>query len=160
MSRPWCGRRRPSAHHLFVWCSRYESRDVLSQVQVEGNAAMISVHAITFDCANVSAVAQFWSETLGGRIDPGASNDTAVLEARADAGPLRLAFRKVPEGKFFKNRAHLDLVADDFDLEGARLLSLGAVRLYDYALFDTRWTTFADVEGNEFDLIDANVRDR
>ena len=121
---------------------------------------MISVHRITLDCANVPAVAHFWYETLGGRIGPGASGDVAVLEARADAGPLRLAFRKVPEGKFFKNRLHLDLVTDDFDFEGARLLSLGAVRLQDYALPDTRWTTFADVEGNEFDLIDATVGGR
>jgi hypothetical protein len=121
---------------------------------------MTSVHGITFDCENVSAVAQFWSETLGGRIGPGASSDVAVLEVRAATGPLRLAFRKVPGGKFFKNRVHLDLVADNFDLEGARLLSLGAVRLSDYALFEGRWTTFADVEGNEFDLIDANVRSR
>jgi len=30
----------------------------------------------------------------------------------------------------------------------------------DYALSDTRWTTFAGVEGSEFDLIDANVRGR
>ena len=55
---------------------------------------------------------------------------------------------------------HLDLVTDDFDLEEARLMSLGAVGLYDHALFDGPWTTFADVEGNEFDLIDANVRGR
>lgn len=87
---------------------------------------MISVHGITFDCANVSAVAQFWYETLGGRIGPGAPEDTAVLEARADAGPLTLAFRKVPEGKFFKNRVHLDLVADDFDLEGDLVASAAA----------------------------------
>jgi hypothetical protein len=59
------------------------------------------------------------------------SHDVAVLEARADSGPLKLAFREVPGGKFFKNRVHLDLVTDDFDLEGARLLSLGAVRLQD-----------------------------
>jgi hypothetical protein len=52
----------------------------------------------------------------------------------------------------------LDLVTDEFDLQGARLMSLGAVRLNDYALLDTRWTTVADIEGNEFDLIDANVR--
>jgi hypothetical protein len=71
---------------------------------------MISVHRITFDCANVPAVAQFWSGTLGGQIGPGASGDVAVLEVRADAGSLRLAFRKVPGGKFFKNRVHLDLV--------------------------------------------------
>jgi len=36
---------------------------------------MISVHRITLDCANVPAVARFWSETLGGRIDPGTSSD-------------------------------------------------------------------------------------
>jgi hypothetical protein len=44
--------------------------------------------------------------------------------------------------------------------DGARLLSLGAVRLHGFALFDARWTTFADVEGNEFDLIDAHVSSR
>jgi hypothetical protein len=127
-----------------VWCSRYESGDVLSHAgrrlypiqphegyerrrtwypaaQLEGNAAMIRVRGITFDCANVSAVAHFWSETLGGRMGPGASSDVAVLEARADAGPLRLAFRKVPEGKFFKNHVHLDLVTDEFDLIDANV---------------------------------------
>jgi hypothetical protein len=101
---------------------------------------MTSVLGITFDCANVSVVARFWCETLGGRISPGASEDSAALEVRADAGPLRLAFRKVPQGKFFKNRVHLDLVTDDIDVEGARLLSLGAVRLDDFALFDAQWT--------------------
>jgi hypothetical protein len=121
---------------------------------------MASVHGITFDCANVPAVAQFWCETLGGRIGAGASGEVAVLEVRTATGPARLAFRRVPGGKFFKNRVHLDLVTDDFDVEGARLMSLGAVRLYDHALVDGRWTTFADVEGNEFDLIDANVRGR
>jgi hypothetical protein len=52
---------------------------------------------------------------------PGASRDVAVLEARADAGPLRLAFRKVPEGKFFKNRVRPDLVTDESDLIDANV---------------------------------------
>jgi hypothetical protein len=121
---------------------------------------MTSVLGITFDCADVSAVAQFWCGTLGGRLSPVPPEDAAVVEGGADAGPLRLTFRKVPEGKFVKNRVHLDLVTDDFDLEGARLLSLGAVRRHNFALSDARWTTFADVEGNEFDLIDAHVRNR
>jgi len=116
---------------------------------------VIYVLGITFDCANASVVAQFWSDTLGGQISPGASEDTAVLHVETNAGLLRLAFRKVPEGKFFKNRVHLDLVTHNLDLEGARLLSLGAIRLNDVALFDVRWTTFADVEGNEFDLIES-----
>jgi hypothetical protein len=61
-----------------------------------------------------------------------------VLEAGADAGLARLAFRKVPEGKFVKNRVHLDLVTDDFDAEGTRLLSRGAVRLRNVVLSDAR----------------------
>jgi Glyoxalase-like domain len=118
------------------------------------------VLGITVDCANTSVVAQFWFDALGGRISPGAAKDAVVLEVDTNTGSLRLAFRKVPEGKFFKNRVRLDLVTDKFDLEGARLLSLGAVRLNDNALFDARWTTFADVEGNEFDLIDASAKGR
>jgi len=43
----------------------------------------------------------------------------------------------------------LDLVAADFDAELARLRRLGATTL---ATFE-RWTTLADPEGNEFDLI-------
>jgi hypothetical protein len=121
---------------------------------------MTSVLGITFDCADVSAVAQFWRDTLGGRVSPVPPQHAAVLEVGADAGPLRLAFRRVPEGKFAKNRVHLDLVTGDFDAEGARLLSRGAVRLRNVALPGARWTTFADVEGNEFDLIDAQVRNR
>jgi hypothetical protein len=29
-----------------------------------------------------------------------------------------------------------------------------------FAVAEARWTTFSDVEGNEFDLIDAHVRNR
>lgn len=66
---------------------------------------------------------------------------------------VRLVFRRVPERKYVKNRVHLDLATNAFELDCARLLALGAVRLDDVALPDCRWTTFADVEGNKFDLI-------
>jgi NAD(P)-dependent dehydrogenase (short-subunit alcohol dehydrogenase family) len=48
-----------------------------------------------------------------------------------------------------QNRLHLDLITADFDAEPARLSKLGATEV---ATFD-RWTTLADPEGNEFDLI-------
>jgi len=59
----------------------------------------------------------------------------------------------VPEPKTVKNRLHLDLISDTFDAETARLLRLGARRLRDLLRDKARWTTFADIEGNEFDLI-------
>ena len=45
------------------------------------------------------------------------------------------------------------LRAVTFDAETERLLSLGAQRLRDVQRDKSRWTTFADIEGNEFDLI-------
>jgi Glyoxalase-like domain len=59
----------------------------------------------------------------------------------------------VPEAKVVKNRLHLDLISDTFEAETERLLSLGARRLRDLQADKSRWTTFADIEGNEFDLI-------
>jgi hypothetical protein len=80
---------------------------------------MTSVLGLTFDCANAAVLARFGSHALGGRICPGASKDSAVLEVETDAGQLRLAFRKVPEGKFVKNHMNLDQAMDNFDLDGA-----------------------------------------
>jgi len=57
-----------------------------------------------------------------------------------------MTFNKVLEPKTDKNRLHLDA-------ETERLLSLGARRLRDLQADKARWTTFADIEGNEFDLI-------
>ena len=62
-------------------------------------------------------------------------------------------FNKVPEPKTVKNRLHLDVISETFDAEKERLLNLGAQRLRDIQRDKSRWTTFADIEGNEFDLI-------
>jgi Glyoxalase-like domain len=62
-------------------------------------------------------------------------------------------FHQVPEGKVVKNRLHPDLAASDFELETDRLIKLGAVQLNELEQGSSRWTTFADPEGNEFDVI-------
>ena len=71
---------------------------------------------------------------------------------QATSGP-RLAFRQVPETKVVKNRLHLDLITDNLEAETLRLFSLGARNLRDVQESGARWTTLADVEGNEFDVI-------
>jgi Glyoxalase-like domain len=60
---------------------------------------------------------------------------------------------KVPEPKSVKNRLHLDLWTDEFEAESKRLTDLGATSVADFEMPAIRWTTFADPEGNEFDLI-------
>ncbi|MCW2571577.1 MAG: glyoxalase/bleomycin resistance/dioxygenase family protein [Frankiales bacterium] len=52
-----------------------------------------------------------------------------------------------------KNRLHFDLISTDFDAETERLIGLGARAIRDFKEGGGRWTTFGDIEGNEFDLI-------
>jgi len=120
----------------------------------------INFLGISFDSPNAEAIAQFWAQVLGREITEGASADFAAVAADdlAPSGPL-LMFHKVPEGKTVKNRLHLDLSSSHFESESARLLALGASKLTDIKADDDqiRWTTFADPDGNEFDLV--NRRD-
>jgi catechol 2,3-dioxygenase-like lactoylglutathione lyase family enzyme len=112
---------------------------------------------ITFDCADPAALAEFWAEVLGYRLQdppPGFESWDQALEAlgvpperRNDASAVvdpkgsgpRLFFQRVPEGKQAKNRVHLDVRAAP-GLEGEarmaaleaaaeRLVSHGATRL-------------------------------
>ncbi|MFF5992244.1 VOC family protein [Prauserella flavalba] len=111
----------------------------------------------TIDCADPAALAAFWAEALGYRVQappPGFGSWDEALEAwgvpperRNDAsaavdpdgnGP-RLFFQRVPEGKQVKNRVHLDVRAapglqgDErmaaLEAEAERLIALGAKRL-------------------------------
>jgi hypothetical protein len=85
-------------------------------------------------------------------VNPGASDSFAAIAIRDG---LRLLLHRVPEGKVIKNRVHLDLPTTDYEADTARLIELGAMRLHDFDIEDggSRWRTFADPEGNEFDLV-------
>jgi catechol 2,3-dioxygenase-like lactoylglutathione lyase family enzyme len=112
---------------------------------------------VTFDCADPGALAGFWVEVLGYKLDdppPGFDTWDEALDAfgvpperRNDAsaavdpqgqGP-RLWFQKVPEGKTAKNRVHLDVRAapglqwdermSALEAECDRLTGLGATRV-------------------------------
>jgi catechol-2,3-dioxygenase len=114
-----------------------------------------TIFAVTVDCRDAPRMAQFWSVVLGREVAEESTGEHMVLLARDDAATEpRIVFNKVPEPKTVKNRVHLDLISRTFDDEVARLLSLGAQRLRDFK-GDNSWSTFADIEGNEFDLIDG-----
>jgi catechol 2,3-dioxygenase-like lactoylglutathione lyase family enzyme len=99
---------------------------------------------VTFDCADPGALAVFWCEALGYRLEsppPGFDSWDAALDAwgvppehRNDrsaavdpdgAGP-RLFFQKVPEGKTAKNRVHLDVRAAGAATGDERMAALEA----------------------------------
>jgi hypothetical protein len=113
----------------------------------------VSVVGLSIDCADAAALARFWSEVLGRPVNPGADAGHAAIDATDPASGPRLSFQKVPESKTIKNRLHLDLRTDRFEAENDRLTSLGATAIRSFERPTIRWTTFADPEGNEFDLI-------
>jgi Glyoxalase-like domain len=137
---------------------------------------------VTVDCADPAALAGFWAEVLGYRLDPpppGFASWDAALEAwgvppeqRNDRSAIsdpdqrgpRMFFQKVPEGKTAKNRLHLDVRAAP-SLQGAermtaleaeceRLVALGATRFrrYEPDQFSGGYVVMLDPEGNEFCL--------
>ncbi|MCW2750258.1 MAG: glyoxalase/bleomycin resistance/dioxygenase family protein [Aeromicrobium sp.] len=108
---------------------------------------------VSFDTANAGRVAKFWAAALDRQVADGSDEHDAVVEAGDPSSGPRLAFHQVPESKNAKNRFHPDLITTDYEGDTARLLALGATKLNEIVRSGARWTTFADVEGNEFDLI-------
>src|ERR1700730_13503856 len=118
----------------------------------------LSVAALTIDSADPSALADFWGKALGRAVSRGAlAGDTAVDATGPESGP-RMLLRNVPEPKGI----HLVLVTEHYDEEIERLTGLGARPLNEIKLpagglglttYAVRQTTFADPEGNEFDLV-------
>jgi predicted enzyme related to lactoylglutathione lyase len=113
----------------------------------------LSVAALSVDCADPATLADFWGKALGRPVSPGAvPGDTAVDATDPESGP-RMLFHNVPEPRTGKNGLRLVLLTDHYDEEIERLAGLGARPLNETKLPAVRWTTFADPEGNEFDLV-------
>jgi hypothetical protein len=109
---------------------------------------------VAVDCADAATLAGFWAAVLGRTVAAGATTVAATVDVEPGAGTApRLGFHQVPEPKSVKNRLHLDLIAADFDAEKRRLIDLGAAPVNEVDKGGARWTTFIDIEGNEFDLI-------
>jgi hypothetical protein len=122
----------------------------------------VSVAALTIDSADPPALADFWGKALGRPVSPGAvAGDTAVDVTGPDSGP-RMILHNPPGPGTAKNSIHLVLITDHYDEETERLTGLGARPLNEVKLpgvraggatFNVSQTTFADPEGNEFDLV-------
>jgi catechol 2,3-dioxygenase-like lactoylglutathione lyase family enzyme len=103
---------------------------------------------LTFDCADAEKLATFWSAVLDQPVGDDPSPEYAVLK-----GTPGWMFLQVPEAKTVKNRVHPDLSTGDLTAEVTRLKELGATHLTDHTEDGTTWTTLADPEGNEFDIV-------
>ena len=125
-------------------------------------SASLSFAALTIDSADPAALADFWGKALGRPVSPGAvPGDTAVDVTGPDSGPRMILHNPAGPGTA-KNAIHPVLITDHYNEETERLAGLGARALNEITLppaalppgvAAVRQTTFADPEGNEFDLV-------
>jgi hypothetical protein len=135
---------------------------------------------VTIDCADPTALAEFWAAALdyvmqsppdGFTTWPDALASWGVPESEwnsanavvdpAGAGP-RVFFQRVPEAKSGKNRVHIDVKVSDgpgTPIERRReqvrptverLVGLGATELTQKEEMGSFWVVLQDPEGNEF----------
>jgi catechol 2,3-dioxygenase-like lactoylglutathione lyase family enzyme len=95
-----------------------------------GSAPAIRLLAVTLDCPDPAALAQFYSEAL----DLPITVSTPDFVLVGDEGSLALGFYRVDDYRpptwpdsAVQKQAHLDLGVDDLDAAQARLVALGAV---------------------------------
>jgi hypothetical protein len=114
------------------------------------------------DSADPAALADFWGKALGRPASPGAvAGDIAVDTTGPESGPRMILHNPSGPGTA-RNRVRPVLVTDHYDEEIKRLTALGARPLNEIKLppaalppgvAAVSQTTFADPEGNEFDLV-------
>ncbi len=109
----------------------------------------------TLDVHDVARMAEFWSQALGYRVEPGDQGDAHLRPRSAGAGQLSVWLQPTTAGKRGKNRNHPDLVAadGDIDAEVTRLIALGATPADVGQTGDEGFVVLADPEGNEFCLL-------
>ena len=122
----------------------------------------LSFAALAIDSADPAALADFWGKALGRPVSPGAvAGDTAVDITEPESGPRMILHNPSGPGTA-KTSIHPVLITDHYEEEIERLTGLGAKPLNEIkvpavlpggATFNVSQTTFADPEGNEFDLV-------
>ncbi|MFF2657600.1 VOC family protein [Kitasatospora sp. NPDC058032] len=107
--------------------------------------------AITVDCADPRALADFYRKVTGWEIAQ-ADDDFVQL----GQGPIQLAFQRVagyrgPGWPDTAKHAHLDFTTADLEVTVKELLSAGAT-LPEFQPGEGQWTVLADPEGHLFCL--------
>jgi hypothetical protein len=116
-------------------------------------AVSLGFAALNFDCADPAALAEFWGRVLGRPVSPGAVAGDMAVDATDPASGPRLIFHPVPRPEIVKNTLRPILLTEHYDKEIERLTGLGAKALNETKLAQVRLTSFADPEGNNFDLV-------
>ncbi len=111
----------------------------------------LRVGMVTTDSPDPLPLAEWWAGLLGGTITENTDGWFVVVKAAATT----LAFQRVDDPTPGKNRVHLDLFTDDLAAAVVAARSAGARQVAELEEGGVHWFTFADPEGNLFDVAQA-----
>lgn len=119
-----------------------------------GPAVSLSFAALNFDSVDPAALAEFWGKVLGRPAVPGLLPGGFAVEETDPASGPRLIFLPASRTETVKNMVLRPILGTEhYEQEISRLTGLGAKPLNAVKLPQARYTTFADPEGNPFDLV-------
>lgn len=114
--------------------------------------------SIVINARDIDLVADFWKAFLGVGERHRVPEWFIWLERQPGAS-VSLAVQRVAEPTEGRNRLHLDFGSDDAAATRERILELGGEALEEHQLDSFAWTVFADPEGNEFCVAQADPDD-
>ncbi len=111
----------------------------------------LRVGMVTTDSPDPLPLAQWWADLLGGTVNDDSNGWFVVVKSPTTT----LAFQRVDDPTAGKNRVHLDLFTDDLAAAVVTARSAGARQVAELEEGGVHWFTFADPEGNLFDVAQA-----
>lgn len=117
--------------------------------------AIAQLGLIALDCADPTALADFWTGILDGRVAFESADVVVVKSERGSLAAVRVADYQPPTwpDSAIPKQMHLDLVVDDLDAAEAEAIRLGAHRA-DEQPQPERWRVMLDPSGHPFCLCD------
>lgn len=117
----------------------------------------VKMASIVINVHDLDRVADFWKGFLG--VAERHRLPGFVWLERQPGASITLAFQQVDEPTEGRNRLHIDFGAGDAAAARARILELGGRELEQHEIEGFAWTVFADPEGNEFCVAQADPDD-
>lgn len=104
---------------------------------------------VTVDTRDVTKLAAWWAEALGGVVADSQGEFWAMVTV--PDSPVAMGFQLVETPTPGKNRIHVDFSSTDRDAEVARLVAAGATHVEDHDMGGgMAWAVLEDPDGNQF----------
>ena len=114
----------------------------------------LKMAAVVINAQDLDRVADFWKSLL--EVGERQRVRGFVWLERQQGASVSVAVQQVDDPTEGRNRLHLDFGSSDAAATAGRITDLGGEELEQHEIHGFRWTVFADPEGNEFCIAQAD----